>query len=204
MAPEDVAVYGSLCALATFDREETKALVLDNSRFRNFLELNPPVRELVHDFYNSRYASCLQYIEALKPTLDLDIHLRDHVASLIADIRKRALLQYFSPYLSVNLTNMAESLNSTPSAIEAECAELIMEGKMQARIDSEQKILYARNVDQRVSTYKKAMRIGDQYIADTKVRGRWAVGGGRCAVGGARWAAGQWASGQRVAGDMLV
>lgn len=43
VAPEDIAVYGGLCALATFNREEMKRKVLDNSSFKNFLDLVPQV-----------------------------------------------------------------------------------------------------------------------------------------------------------------
>ncbi|URD80551.1 COP9 signalosome complex subunit [Musa troglodytarum] len=51
IAPQDVAIYGGLCALASFDRTELKNKVLDNINFRNFLELVPEVRELINDFY---------------------------------------------------------------------------------------------------------------------------------------------------------
>ncbi|KAL0397858.1 UNVERIFIED_CONTAM: COP9 signalosome complex subunit [Sesamum calycinum] len=52
IAPQDVATYGSLCALASFDRAELKSKVIDNINFRNFLELVPEIRELINDFYN--------------------------------------------------------------------------------------------------------------------------------------------------------
>ncbi|KAL0913127.1 hypothetical protein M5K25_016561 [Dendrobium thyrsiflorum] len=51
IAPQDVATYGGLCALASFDRTELKNKVIDNISFRNFLELVPEVRELINDFY---------------------------------------------------------------------------------------------------------------------------------------------------------
>lgn len=44
LAPEDVAVYGGLCALATFNREEMKRKVLENASFKNFLDLVPQAR----------------------------------------------------------------------------------------------------------------------------------------------------------------
>ncbi|CAM9970279.1 unnamed protein product [Ectocarpus fasciculatus] len=44
VAPEDIAVYGGLCALATFSREEMRQRVLDNASFKNFLDLVPQVR----------------------------------------------------------------------------------------------------------------------------------------------------------------
>ena len=51
---QDVALYGGLCALASFDRSELKSRLIDNAAFRQSLELYPEVRELVHDFYHSR------------------------------------------------------------------------------------------------------------------------------------------------------
>lgn len=44
MSPADVAVYGGLCALASFDRPELKSRVLDNIGFREFLEAAPQAR----------------------------------------------------------------------------------------------------------------------------------------------------------------
>lgn len=46
VAPEDIAVYGGLCALATFSREEMKRKVLDNTNFKNFLDLVPQVCQI--------------------------------------------------------------------------------------------------------------------------------------------------------------
>lgn len=43
---------GGLCALATFDREELKRLVIANLGFKEFLELVPEVREPTSTKYN--------------------------------------------------------------------------------------------------------------------------------------------------------
>ena len=43
MSQQDVATYGGLCALASYDRAELKAKLIDNSPFRAFLELVPEV-----------------------------------------------------------------------------------------------------------------------------------------------------------------
>ena len=37
--------------------------------FRAALELSPQVREAVHDFYHSKYASCLALLDKLQPDL---------------------------------------------------------------------------------------------------------------------------------------
>ena len=43
LSAQDVATWGSLCALATFTRRELKALVIDNLGFREYLETTPEV-----------------------------------------------------------------------------------------------------------------------------------------------------------------
>ena len=37
--------------------------VIDNIGFRNYLELLPELRELIYDFYASRYSTCLAALE---------------------------------------------------------------------------------------------------------------------------------------------
>lgn len=70
------------------------------------------VREVVHDFYNSRYATCFAQLEALRPILACDIHLHDHLNTLYRDVRTKALVQYTAPFSSVDLTKMAVAFNT--------------------------------------------------------------------------------------------
>jgi COP9 signalosome complex subunit 1 len=168
IAPQDVATYGGLCALASFDRAELKSKVIDNINFRNFLELVPEVRELIHDFYASRYASCLGYLQKLKPSLLLDIHLYDHVETLYEQIRHKALIQYTNPFISVDLNTMASAFKTSVAGLEKELAALITENQIQARIDSHNKILYARHADQRNTTFQRVLQTGSDFQRETR------------------------------------
>ena len=118
IASQDIGTYAGLCALASFDRAELKSKIIDNPAFRQFLELAPTVRQIIEDFYHSRYSSCLKNLQQVRPELLLDIHLYDHVTSLYESIRKKALVQYFTPFQSVSLTKMAETFNVTVPAVE--------------------------------------------------------------------------------------
>lgn len=44
VSAQDVAVYGGLCALASFDRQELRTHVINNVSFRDFMEVYPEVR----------------------------------------------------------------------------------------------------------------------------------------------------------------
>ncbi|KAL9396867.1 hypothetical protein Peur_011120 [Populus x canadensis] len=168
IAPQDVATYGGLCALASFDRMELKNKVIDSINFRNFLELVPEVRELIHDFYSSHYASCLDYLGNLKANLMLDIHLHDHVQTLYDQIRNKALIQYTHPFVSVDLHMMANAFKTTVASVEKELEALITDNQIQARIDSHNKILYARHADQRNATFQRVLQTGSEFDRDVR------------------------------------
>eukprot|EP00873_Tetraselmis_striata_P032937 jgi/Tetstr1/453201/TSEL_040218.t1 len=165
---QDVATYGGLCALASFDRQELEARVINNIPFLEFLELVPEVREMIHDYYNSRYASCLKYLDSIRPSLMLDMYLADCVKAMYKSIRSRALIQYTTPFTSVQLGTMAAAFNTTTDGLEDELSTLIMENQIQARIDSHKQILYARHADSRTATFQRVLAMGQAYERDAK------------------------------------
>lgn len=168
IAPQDVATYGGLCALASFDRTELKNKVIDNFNFRNFLELVPEVREIINDFYSSHYASCLEYLGNLKANLLLDIHLHDHLETLYDQIRRKALIQYTHPFVSVDLRMMANAFKTSIAGLQKELEALITDDQIQARIDSHNKILYARHADQRNATFQRVLQTGSDFDKDVR------------------------------------
>ncbi|KAI8512254.1 PREDICTED: COP9 signalosome complex subunit 1-like [Branchiostoma belcheri] len=168
LSPSNVAIYGGLCALATFDRQELQKNVISSSSFKQFLELEPQLRDIILKFSESKYASCLKQLEEIKDHLLLDMYLSPHINSLYTMIRNRALTQYFSPYMSADMRKMAAAFNTTLAALEDELMQLILDGQIQARIDSHNKILYARDVDQRSTTFEKALGMGKAYQRRTK------------------------------------
>eukprot|EP00775_Hariotina_reticulata_P007615 gene7612-7817_t len=168
VSSSDIALYGSLTALASFDRAELRTQVINNISFREFLELYPEVREVIHNFYNSRYATCFTQLEALRPVLSCDIHLHDHAAALYREIRTKALVQYTAPFSSVDLTKMAAAFNTSVSALEKELVGLIGDGQIKARIDSQAKVLFARHADIRAATFAKVLAVSESYVRESK------------------------------------
>eukprot|EP00039_Didymoeca_costata_P023820 m.8438 g.8438 ORF g.8438 m.8438 type:complete len:452 (-) comp3892_c0_seq1:126-1481(-) len=168
ISQRDIAIYGGLCALAAYDRNRLQSSVMDNKSFKEFLELVPQVRELLKAFCSSRYAKCLNLLNTMKSDLLLDIYLEYHINDLYERIREKALVQYFSPFLSVDMNKMAESFNCSVKELEKDLIKLISKGKIQARIDSDKKILHARTVNKRTSTFAEAMQLADYYDVHSK------------------------------------
>jgi COP9 signalosome complex subunit 1 len=165
----DVALYGGICALSTFDRQELKTRVVENSDFKQFLEVEPQVSELIHSFYNSKYKQCLEIMELLKNDLLLDINIAQYAIQLLDDIRKRAIIQYFSPYLSVDLTKMAQSFNTSSKSLEKELSQLITTSKIEARIDSHNKVLIATKQNEKRKAYQNTLKMSADYRLTVKV-----------------------------------
>lgn len=51
----------------------------------------------------------------------------------------------------------------------AQVMQLILDGQIQARIDSHNKVLYAKDPDQRRCTFEKALLVGREYQRRTKM-----------------------------------
>ena len=61
VAPREVAVYGVVCALATYDRADLRQKLVDGAEFRQFLELVPDMVEIVKVCgVKSRETCCLR------------------------------------------------------------------------------------------------------------------------------------------------
>ena len=165
----DVATYGALTALASFDRAELRQHVVDNVPFRTYLELLPELRDLVADFYASRYSACLSQLQKLRQgPLIVDIHLRSHTAELCDAVRRRAVCAYVAPFSRVRLADMAAALNSSGDSLEAELTALILDGHVSARIDRGAGVLVSRTADARLLTFERTLAAAGAYLRDTR------------------------------------
>jgi COP9 signalosome complex subunit 1 len=83
----EIALYATLCGLATFDRVELKKRVIDNGELRGLLELEPHLREVLASFHDNRYRQALEALERHQvPWNDaLEVYDRDphHLSFLI-------------------------------------------------------------------------------------------------------------------------
>jgi COP9 signalosome complex subunit 1 len=141
ISPNDVAIYGGLCALTSMDRNDLQSKVLDNASFRNFLELEPHIRRAIAFFCNSKYSQCLETLEAYRKDYLLDIHLQRHVPELYYRVRSKSIVQYFIPFSCVTLHSMASAFVTDEESIESELVEMIQRGILDARIDTQNKVL---------------------------------------------------------------
>lgn len=185
----DVAIYGGLCALASMSRAELQEEVLENSSFRNFLELEPQIRRAINLFCASKYGQCLEILESYRADYLLDIYLQDHVASIFKQVRTKSIIQYFEPFSRVTLDALSNTFGATPITstssngninasststmtlpIENELIELIETGQLSARIDLEARVLVAKERDLRSELYQEATESIENFIREARMK----------------------------------
>jgi COP9 signalosome complex subunit 1 len=168
ITPNDVAVYGGLCALASMSRDELQKNVLDNPTFRGFLELEPHIRRAIAFFCNFKFRHCLDILDAYRPDYLLDIHLQRHIPTLYKRIRVKSIQQYMIPFSRVTLDSMAKIFapeviggEARPTDISSpfiqELVELIREGVLNARIDLERGLLVSNQIDVRAELQRTTL-----------------------------------------------
>lgn len=166
----DVAVYGGLCALASMTRDELQKRVLENSSFRNYLELEPHIRRATSFFVSSKFSSCLSILDAYQSDYLLDLHLQKHLGELYFQIRSKAIKQYFIPFSRVTLSALSSAFNSDEQTIEHEITGMIKRGSLDARIDLVDRVLLARTVDHRAQLHEEALAMAKEYERTAHLR----------------------------------
>ncbi|KAK7683842.1 hypothetical protein QCA50_013218 [Cerrena zonata] len=168
VGPGDVAIYGTLCALATYSRSAIKTAVLENDNFGVYIEQEPYVRELIEAYMSNKFKVVLETLEKFSTRHYTDIYLSNHVNSLVADIQNRALILYFQPFATIKLERMSQAFGWTVERLEQQIVHLIQKGDIQARVDRQNKILKAKTVDQRAELFARAVKSGTDMQATNR------------------------------------
>lgn len=170
LTPNDIAVYGGLCALASMSRGELQQKVLAHKTFRNYLELEPHIRRAISYFVSSKYSACLSILDNYKADYLLDIYLQKHLEDIYFRIRSKAIHQYFIPFSCVTLSALATAFNTDEASIQVELVQMIKQGKLDARIDLVDRVLLARKVDGRNKVHADALAAAQDYEQTVHLR----------------------------------
>ncbi|KZT43306.1 hypothetical protein SISSUDRAFT_1057718 [Sistotremastrum suecicum HHB10207 ss-3] len=156
----DIAIYATLCSLATLSRSAIKAQVLENDNFGVYIEQEPYVRELLDAYMASKFHTVLAILQRYSTRHALDIHLAPHISALTVLIRNRALVLYFQPFQSIRLEKMGQAFGLSIPELEGYLVPLIQSGDIKGRIDSKNKA--TKSQDQRAQLYQKAVQTGNE------------------------------------------
>jgi COP9 signalosome complex subunit 1 len=141
ISPNDIAIYGGICALATMDSAELKSKVLENQPFRQFLELESHLRRAISMFCSSKFTGCLGILDSYTSDYKLDLYLQPHLETLYHMIRTKSLVRWFSAFSVVSLDEVLKAFPSLdPNTLLDELDDMIKSGILDARIDLVDKV----------------------------------------------------------------
>ena len=162
ISPNDIAIYGGLTALATMDRTELQRRVLDNTSFRQFLELESHLRRAISMFCAAKYTGCMAILESYRTDYMLDLFLQDHFMKLYWNVRGKSIVQWFSAFSVVTLDALAKAFPTPPEyagTIEQELGAMIRTGRLKARIDLVDRLLISPDQDARFAVMENSLRM---------------------------------------------
>ncbi|KAF2461230.1 26S proteasome subunit RPN7-domain-containing protein [Lineolata rhizophorae] len=172
LTPNDVALYGGLCALMGMDRAQLRAEVLSGGApFRQFLELEPHLRRAITLFCGSKYAACLEILESFRPDWLCDVYMHDHVGQIIAHVREKSVVEFFQPFSCVTFDELARTFVPPPGVkIEDELVDMIQRGALPARIDLVDRLLIAPHTPPRQEIHAAALEMTPKYEHNLRLR----------------------------------
>ncbi|CAJ0567130.1 unnamed protein product, partial [Mesorhabditis spiculigera] len=161
----DIAAYGILCALATFERRALKALLAGNDehQFKRFLEMEPWLMSLLTAWVRSDWGQVLDGLAAARNRLLLDPRLSECLKKLESMIFDRALLLHLSPYLVVDLKRSATIFRCTVGQL----VRLSESGMVSVRIDAIAGVAEIPPIDEQQVTYERVLKLADRVLEKT-------------------------------------
>ncbi|KAG6895799.1 hypothetical protein C0992_012463 [Termitomyces sp. T32_za158] len=168
VSPGDIAIYGTLCALSSLPRSALRSQLLGNAVFSVYIEQEPYIRELIEAYMGSNFKTVLELLNRYSTRHLVDIHLAPHIIEIIDQIRNWAVVLYFQPFSTIKLDRMSKAFGWSLEEVEKNVVQLIQNGSIQGRVDSQNKILYAKKTDYRADLFARTIKAAADTQATNK------------------------------------
>ncbi len=126
VTPTDLAYYITIVSLYSMSRKEMKEMVLQSSQFKNLMEIVPETTDIMENFLNGKYMEFQRSLSLIQTHLKFDLFFGHRLEQIITTIRRKALVQYVTPYKVIDLREIAKEFNLSLELIEYEIADLIV------------------------------------------------------------------------------
>ncbi|KAH7830793.1 putative PCI domain containing protein [Monocercomonoides exilis] len=148
----DIAIIAALCTLASFSRQHMKNNVIHNTTFHKMTENVPEMKEAIDAYYQRDFKRCLSNVSEFKQTIRVIPLLEPFAAKLLSRIFVSCAKCYIQPFKVVDLKQMADEFNTTLEDIEKKVTQLVMNGEVQAMVDTHNHRLISRTSNFRSET----------------------------------------------------
>ena len=131
----DIARYGVICAVTSLSRPALVELS-KNDNFREYLELEPVYRDLLHMVTQLRYKEATIQFKVLLDDLKLDCYAGPHVDKFVQKLKVLAVTSVFNAFEELQLSTVADLIGEPLDKVLPHVENMILSGVLQARIDA--------------------------------------------------------------------
>jgi hypothetical protein len=110
----------------------------------------------------------VRVLHSLLSRLHYDMHFSKHTALMAKMIEENCIAQYFVAFCTVDMNRMAINLEMDIGRLEKSVASLILKEKIDARIDSQTKIMYRHSRSEETSTTDKVLQLAKLHCNELK------------------------------------
>lgn len=167
LVPADIASIGVILSIAVLDRSTLKSHVIESSMFKRILERNDDASKLLEEFYNRNYKETLVIYNRMRPILLSTPFFSGHFdnnAALHLLFLNALYLAYLVPFAAVDLSIMAGEMGIPVIDMEKRATELVMKGRLRAKIDLTSHQLFMSKSDQRAEALSATLQSIDDYV----------------------------------------
>ncbi|CAH7687217.1 26S proteasome subunit RPN7-domain-containing protein [Phakopsora pachyrhizi] len=158
----NIAVYSTLCALASYSRRQLKEKILDDPNFRSLLDAEPNYRNMVSLFRENKFNAVFQLLQNSMPAYLTDLYLPRRIERLLFLIQEKAIVQYFSPFSTASLTKASGIFGWSQEKLQERVIKSIQGKGLNAKLDLTNGVLMTVRRETRPELYQDAIQFANK------------------------------------------
>ncbi|WPT10973.1 26S proteasome non-ATPase regulatory subunit 6 [Picochlorum sp. SENEW3] len=164
MSYESCVFYTVVLAVVSLDRPALLAKVVENPEILAAIDAVPHLRELLMSLYQCQYALFFKSLVEISDVIKTDMLLHPHYRYYLKEARVVVYSQYLQSYKSVKMTGMASAFGVSVDFIDDELSNMIVEGRLPAKLDRVDGVIYTTRPDPKNAAYQQTIRQGDHLL----------------------------------------
>lgn len=160
-----VIFYAVVTSVVALDRVALKAKVVDASEVLTAIDSTPFLGDFLNSLYGCQYKDFFKAFVQIVTQINADPYLALHVRHYMREVRVVVYTQFLESYKSVTVPSMAASFDVPTDFLDREISDLIVAGRINAKIDKVAGIIETSRPDSKSALYTETIKKGDLLLS---------------------------------------
>lgn len=156
--------YTVALAVISLDRPALMANVVENPEILAAIDAIPHLKDLLMSLCQCQYKAFFTALASISETINADMLLHPHYRYYLKEARVVVYGQYLQSYKSVKMDAMASTFGVSVDFLDEELAHLIVEGRLPAKLDRVDRVIFTTRPDPKNAAYQQTIRHGDHVL----------------------------------------